>query len=126
METDEHVDPKLLEGGCDAIFLLSDGLPSWDDFEATEVPDETDEPANPESKADTKRTPTMTFDGPYGQYHVTGDYLVHDVRRMNLLRNVEIHVVAVGEADDLLLTRIADLGLGKIRRVGAPPAAAPR
>jgi hypothetical protein len=68
----------------------------------------------------------MTFDGPYGQYHVTGDYLVADVRRMNLLRNVEIHVVAVGEADDLLLTRIADLGLGKIRRVGASAAPAPR
>lgn len=126
VETDEHVDGKLLEGGCDAIFLLSDGLPSWDDFEATEVPDETDEPANPESKVDTKRTPTMTYDGPYGQYHITGDYLLQDVRRMNLLRNVEIHVVAVGEADDLLLSRIADLGLGKIRRVGASTAPAPR
>jgi len=126
VEADEHVDSKLLEDGCDAIFLLSDGVPSWDDFEGTEAPDEEDEPANPESKVDTQRTPTMTYDGPYGQYHVTGDYLVQDVRRMNLLRNVEIHAVAVGEADDVLLSRIADLGLGKVRRVGAPTAPAPR
>ena len=121
VETNEHVDAKLLEDGCDTIFLLSDGVPSWDDFEATEVPDPEDQPANPESKADTERTPTMTYDGPYGQFHATGDYLVQDVRRMNLLRNAEIHVVAVGEADDLLLARIADLGLGKVRRVGAAP-----
>lgn len=123
VEVDEHVDTKLFEEGCDTVFLLSDGVPSWDDFEATEVPDPEDQPGNPESKTDMARTPTMTYDGPYGQWHATGDYLVQDVRRMNLLRNAEIHVIAVGEADDALLTRIADLGLGKLRRVGAtePP-----
>lgn len=124
VESDEHVDMKLLEDGCDTIFLLSDGVPSWDDFEGTEVPDPEDQPGNPESGADGERTPTMTYDSAYGLWHAAGDYLVQDVRRMNLLRNAEIHVVSVGEADDVLLQRIADIGLGKLRRLG-PPAAAP-
>jgi hypothetical protein len=127
VETLEHVDPKLLEEGCDTIFLLSDGAPSWDDFEGSEPPDPEDTPGNPESKTDGERTPMMTFDGPYGQFHIDGNYLVQDVRRMNLWRNVEIHCVSIGEADDVLLGYLADIGLGQVRRVGAPGAApAPR
>lgn len=121
---DEHVDLRLLEEGCDTVFLLSDGVPSWDDFATADLPDPEDESGNPESGAAAERTPTLIFDGPYGQEHARGDYLAEDVRRMNLLRNAEIHCVAVGEADDDLLTRLAALGLGRVRRVGAAPAPA--
>ena len=30
---DEHVHPQAFAQGCDTIFLLSDGAPSWDNFD---------------------------------------------------------------------------------------------
>lgn len=120
VEVGEHLDPRLLEDGCDTIFLLSDGVPSWDDFWGTDVPDPEDTFGNPETGAVGERGLTTQYYGPYGPDHAVGDYLLQDLRRMNLLRNAEIHCVAVGEADDTLLTRIAAQGLGKVRRVGAP------
>ena len=33
VEEAAYVDPNTLKEGCDTIFLLSDGAPSWDDFE---------------------------------------------------------------------------------------------
>ncbi|MFM8387059.1 MAG: vWA domain-containing protein [Planctomycetia bacterium] len=119
VEEGEHLEPRLLEEGCDTVFVLSDGVPSWDDFWGTDVPDPEDTFGNPETGAEGERGLTTQYYGPYGPDHAVGDYLVQDLRRMNLLRNAEIHCVAVGEADDTLLARIAAEGLGKVRRIGA-------
>lgn len=109
---DPYVDPKMLADGADTIFLLSDGDPSTDDYRAVDRPDAGDVQADPETRAAQEKVPDVTF---YGPYVDLGGYLVDDVRRMNLFRNVEIHCVGIGEADMRLLRRIASVGLGEAR-----------
>ena len=59
----------------------------------------------------------MTF---YGPYVDANGYLVDDVRRMNLFRNVAIHCIGVGEADMLPLRMIAATSLRETRLLGKP------
>ncbi len=124
----EHVDARLLEQGCDTVYLLSDGVPSWDDFAAIDVRDPEDQTGDPESRVPLPNTREIHYMGPYGWGTERGDLVAADVRRMNLFRNAEIHVVAIGEADAQLLRAIAAVGHGRVRFVGqgAPSEAAPR
>jgi len=56
----------------------------------------------------------MNFIGPYSNWPL----LLEDTRRMNMLREVEIHVISVGDADEQALGMLADIGLGKLQVFG--------
>ncbi|MDH3591490.1 MAG: hypothetical protein OER88_06410 [Planctomycetota bacterium] len=96
--------------GCDAIFVLSDGDPTWDDWAGTDVRDPWDQVGDPESGARGQSdATTLNFPGPYAQ----SGYLISDVRRLNLYRKVEIHCVGMGEANMSTLQRLAGIGIGQ-------------
>ena len=105
----EYVNPATFKTGCDTIFLLSDGAATWDDWPQADSRDQGDHAGDPELGGRQPDTPQLEFPGPYRRaYH-----LVTDVRRLNLFRKVEIHCVAMGEANMNTLERIAAIGLGE-------------
>lgn len=111
----EYVDAKAMSDGCDAIFILSDGAPSWDDYEGLDARDPEDQAGDPESGVKHDNVPQLTFSGPYG---LNGEgRLQREVERLNLFRKAEIHCVGIGEANHGLLTRIARLGGGQAIRI---------
>ena len=105
-----YVDPEALTEGCDTIFLLSDGAPTMDDFyiadkdygEGNVVEDQ-------ETATPAQRTPRLWYPGPYAH----DDWLVEDVRRMNAFRRIRIHCVGLGEANESLLKKLAEIGNGE-------------
>jgi hypothetical protein len=111
----EYVDPKGMLEGCDTIFVLSDGAPSWDDYAEKDARDPEDQAGDPETGAKYANVPTLIFQGPYARPPY--DFLVADVRRMNLFRKAEIHCVGIGEANHDLLRQIATIGLGQALKV---------
>ena len=58
---------------------------------------------------------TATFYGPYA----IASWLLDDLRRLNLLRHVEIHCVGLGEYDPRLLQAMARAGKDRFGRVPA-------
>ncbi|GAB4142940.1 MAG: hypothetical protein Fur0037_10340 [Planctomycetota bacterium] len=105
-----YVDPKPLTEGCDTIFLLSDGEPSWDDFHVEDKDYGEGRPViNAEYGAAAPRTPRMVYWGPY---HAI-PWLPADVVRMNAFRNVTIHAIGIGEANRKLLDELARIGNGQ-------------
>lgn len=111
----EFVDPKAYFDGCDTVFILSDGEPSWDDYAEKDSRDPEDQAGDPESGVQYQNVPTLIFQGPYARPPY--EHLVSDVHRMNLFRKAEIHCVGIGEANHHLLKRIAELGLGQAIKV---------
>jgi hypothetical protein len=107
------IDERGFRDGCDTIYLLSDGDPNWDDFEAVDK--------NEDGKAaDLETGRVYDYDGPliyFGPFS-TGPRVVTDLERMNLLRRVKINTMGIGEADDALLAEIAGLGHGRMLRIG--------
>ena len=109
------IQAKGLDAGCDTIFLLSDGKPTKDNYETQDefkggrltVNRETGE--TKESSAG-----SAMFNGPY----IRTEFLLADVRRMNLFRKAEIHTVAMGDADGKLMRGLAEDGLGEYESVG--------
>jgi len=96
--------------------VLSDGDPSVDDYTVTDVDYGdgrviTDKESKREGK---ERTMNMNFIGPYSNWPL----LLEDTRRMNMLRELEIHVISVGDADEQALGMLADIGLGKLQVFG--------
>lgn len=113
----EYVD--VSRTGCDAVFLLSDGNPTADDFKKTDKRDGEKAVKDRETLTPVEPPPELVFSGPYGHRPFEGyDYLTDDVVRLNLVRQAEIHCVAIGEVDDSLLRGIAEVGNGRFRRVG--------
>ncbi len=112
----EYVDDKTILEGCDTIFLLSDGDPNVDDFVQTDIYEEGIRVVHDrESGAAAPKTDNINYQGPYSQH----DWLVLDIMRLNRFRHVEIHCVGMGkEANEGLLRRIADVGMGKVRMLG--------
>lgn len=110
-----YVDPEALVEGCDTIFLLSDGAPSWDDFFATDKDyGEGKVVMDNEYNAEAKRTPNLVYQGPY----VFDEWLVEDVKRMNAFRRIRMHCIGLGEANMGLLKRLAEMGHGEVFAVG--------
>jgi hypothetical protein len=111
----EYVDPKTFSSGCDTIFLLSDGNPTWDDWANTDSRDKGDQVGDPEmgGGGDQSAT-TLNFPGPYARNR----HLFEDVQRMNLFRQVEIHGIGIGEASRSFLEALAGNGLGRVRMIG--------
>jgi len=105
-----YVNLATFDEGCDTIFVLSDGDPTWDDWPANDARDPEDSVGDPESgshrESDEK---TLHFSGPFARAF----HLAEDVERLNLFRKAEIHCVAMGEATMGLLERIAGLGHGQ-------------
>lgn len=111
-----YVDPETFVSGADTLFVLSDGDPSVDDYTVTDVDYGdgrviTDKESKREGK---ERTMKMNFIGPYSNWPL----LLEDTRRMNMLRELEIHVISVGDADEQALGMLADIGLGKLQVFG--------
>jgi hypothetical protein len=112
---DAYVDPEALVEGCDTIFLLSDGAPSWDDFHIVDKDYGEDKVVlDTEYNKEAPRTPTIQYHGPYDN----DEWLVEDVKRMNVLRRIKIHCIGLGEANMRLLERLAEIGNGQVFVVG--------
>lgn len=110
-----YVDPDAITEGCDTIFLLSDGAPSWDDFHVVDRDYGEDQVVvDTEYGASAPRTKDLEYHGPY----VFDDWLVEDLRRMNAFRRIRIHCIGLGEANMGLLKRLAEMGHGETFQVG--------
>ena len=111
-----YVDPETFVSGADTLFVLSDGNPSVDDYTVTDVDygDGKIVTDNESGREGTERTLKLNFFGPYTNWPP----LLEDTRRMNMLREVEIHVISVGDADEQALGMLADIGLGKLQVFG--------
>ena len=104
-----------LTEGCDTIFLLSDGAPSWDEFGAVDKDyGEGEVIVDAEYRAAAARQPTLNYHGPYAQ----DMWLVADLRRMNAFRRIRMHCVGLGEANVRLLEQLAGVGGGEVFVVG--------
>lgn len=110
----EAIAPEGFAGGADTIFVLSDGAPSWDDFECEDVRTDDWEAGDPETGESLGDSEELNYYGPY----VFPVHLLRDVERLNLLRKVELHCVGVGEADPTLLEQLAKLGHGQVTWLG--------
>jgi hypothetical protein len=109
-----YVDPQTFSGGCDTIFLLSDGDPSWDDWGQVDARDG-DLVGDPEMGGGGDSNATqLDYAGPYANTR----HLLEDVQRMNLFRQVEIHCIGIGEATQGFLSQISATGLGRVRMIG--------
>lgn len=109
-----YIDPQTFSGGCDTIFLLSDGDPSWDDWPQVDARDG-DRVGDPEMGGGGNQNATqLEYAGPYAK----GRHLLEDLQRMNLFRQVEIHCIGIGEASEGFLSQISATGLGRVRMVG--------
>ncbi|MEZ5978117.1 MAG: hypothetical protein R3F34_07870 [Planctomycetota bacterium] len=114
-ESEEYIDPKAMLEGADTIFVLSDGDPTWDDWDARDKNYGEDPIGDPESRVAQPDADQLHYFGPY----VRREHLLDDLARLNLFRHVEIHCVGIGEADMRFLDDIAKLGLGgKTHQVG--------
>jgi len=105
-----YVDPEALTEGCDTIYLLSDGAPNMDDF-YIEDKDYGEGQALEDYETGTpgKRQPRMWVPGPYAH----DEWLVEDTRRMNAFRRIRLHCIGLGEANESLLSKLADIGRGE-------------
>lgn len=116
VEEQAYVDPEALTEGCDTMFLLSDGAPSWDEFHIVDKDYGEDKVVlDTEYNKEAPRTPQIEYHGPY----VHDDWLVEDLRRMNAFRRIRVHCVGLGEANVRLLEQLAKMGNGEVFIVGA-------
>lgn len=123
-----YVGAKPLTEGCDTIFLLSDGAPNWDGFDISDKNyNEGQTYKDLEAGIKAPATPQLNYSGPYSKFpKVTGNgrprrvdcWLIRDVERMNAFRRIRVHCVGLGEANELLLKNLADLGNGDVFIVG--------
>ena len=115
VEEAAFVDPRVLEDGCDTIFLLSDGEPSMDSFRIADKDyGEGRVVKNIETGVEAARTPTINYHGPY---HFR-PWLLEEVLRMNTFRRIRLHCIGLGEADMDLLGRLAEIGNGDVFQFG--------
>ena len=106
-------DRRCLEGGCDTIFVLSDGVPSLDDFSRRGGLAEAF--AGHPAFAGKGAGAQVYYRGPYTRE----DWLLEDLRRLNALRMVRIHCVGIGEAQMSLLEALSGDNFGKALRYRA-------
>ena len=109
-----HPDARAL--GAETIFLLSDGLPSTDDFRCVDLSDTYDTAVEDrESMKKTKVPEKLDFPGPYARYYEAGYeyFLLDDIARRNMLRHTKIQCVGIGEASEDFLKKLAAIGVGE-------------
>jgi hypothetical protein len=115
-DDDAYVDGAVLERGCESVFLLSDGVPSWDDHAEWDTREEGDDVGDPESGAVVRERDRLHYYGPYA----IQSWLSSDVERMNLFLKAPLLTVGLGEADPRLLQWLALRSGGQTRWIGAP------
>ncbi len=121
VESGAYVDGAVLNEGCDTIFLLSDGAPSWDGFDIVDKDyGEGRVVVDTEYNAGAQRTPNLHYHGPYDQV----PWLLEDVARMNSFRRIRMHCIGLGEANMRLLEQLAEMGHGDVFQFGAKTGAA--
>lgn len=104
--------PDGLAQGCDTIFLLSDGAPTWSDYSETRASIKGERYRDLESDRDLGDAgEKITIIGPYRHRSI----LMADVLRMNTLRRAQINTIGIGEADPLLLRDLAEATGGSFR-----------
>ncbi|MBL4849523.1 MAG: hypothetical protein JKY65_28670 [Planctomycetes bacterium] len=134
---DEHVHPEAFAGGCDTIFLLSDGTPTlWDyqgrgplidrpgyeikarkykyRYKDPETGEESEREINQPARTVPPRKVPQSMQGPYQRTQ----HFRADLERLNLFRKVQINVIGVGEYSKTWLDLVTNAGLGKLRLVG--------
>ncbi|MEX1023966.1 MAG: hypothetical protein WD226_02715 [Planctomycetota bacterium] len=115
---DEHsyVDPVSFREGADTIFLLSDGDPSWDDYDVRDKNVGEVHIGDPETGARSNDNGGLLhYSGPFRNV----DVLIEDLERLNLFREVQIQCVTIGkDATRATLDRIAELGHGTVTQLG--------
>jgi hypothetical protein len=114
VEEYEYVDRRTFLEGCDTIFFLSDGDPTWDDYVVKDVDYGDGWTGDPESRQRQERTPELNYIGPYANW----PRLLEEAERLNMFREVEIHCISIGDADATGLSRLAAIGLGTVTRFG--------
>ncbi|MCC7510033.1 MAG: hypothetical protein IT464_11790 [Planctomycetes bacterium] len=116
----EYVDGTTWFDGADTIFILSDGDPTDDDWAQVDKRDPWDQTGDPETRTKAPDQENLRFPGPYGywQYNGQGEFLVDDVRRLNVFRKCEIHCIGIGEATYSMLRGIANVGRGQLKMIG--------
>lgn len=108
----EFTDKKALLQGAETIFVLSDGNPTWADYDLVAPDYKEDQAGDPESSTPMARAADMHYPGPYRNW----ERLLEDAKRMNLFRKVEIHCIGIGtDVRERELKRLATLGLGKTK-----------
>ncbi len=105
-----YANPATYVEGADTIFVLSDGDPTWDDWDAIDQNYHEDTLGDPESRIASGGATRVHYHGPY----VKWENLFEDVQRMNLFRKAEIHCVGIGEVSAGSLSRLAALGMGRM------------
>ena len=115
-----YVAPETFSTGADTIFVLSDGDPTWDDWNCVDAREEWDQTGDPESNTRHADQPNLDFPAWYGYWQSQGQaqWIVDDVRRMNLFHKAEIHCIGIGEVSYGLLAGIAKQGMGQVKMVG--------
>ncbi|MEM8885163.1 MAG: VWA domain-containing protein [Planctomycetota bacterium] len=114
-------EPAFVQGagraqGADTIFLLSDGNPTKDDYEAPDAFAGGQVRVNRETGETAQRAAgSALYNGPYVQTR----YLREDARRMNLFRKAEIHTIGLGSASETLMRGLSEDSLGRFMSVGA-------
>jgi len=105
-----YVDSETLTEGCDTMFLLSDGAPTVDDFYVLEK-NYGEKPVvrNLETSEAATGTPQVWASGPF----TIDPWIVDDVRRMNAFRRIRMHCIGLGEANEGLLKRLAEVCHGE-------------
>ncbi|MBX3475172.1 MAG: hypothetical protein KF754_12370 [Planctomycetes bacterium] len=110
----EYVDAGTFTDGADTVFILSDGDPTDDDWAIQDKRDPQDQTGDPETRTKMPDQEVLRFPGPYGYWLGAGQgqFIVDDVRRMNLFRKCEINIVGIGEVSYSMLQGIARQALG--------------
>lgn len=112
-----YVDLDTYLEGADTIFLLSDGDPTWDDWDLVADNYREDTLGDPESRIKVGDAPRVHYSGPY----VSWLLLLEDVERMNMFREVELHCIAIGEVQMAFVKMLADIGMGQAVQMGNRP-----
>ncbi|MEE9395035.1 MAG: vWA domain-containing protein [Planctomycetota bacterium] len=110
--TFENTDEKALLQGADTIFVLSDGDPTWSDYDLVAPNYGEDTIGDPESRTPMETGTELHYCGPFRDW----ERLLDDAERMNLFRKAEIHCIGIGKGVQRKeLKRLADLGLGQTK-----------
>lgn len=119
----DAVDLKAIAEGCDTIFLMTDGAPSVDDFE---IVDDYYGDGTIVREREFGREVEMVHDVTYHGPMVYPNWLLAELRRMNVFRKVPVHCIGIGEADIDLLRALAESSQGEVFLLGAKAKAAGR
>ena len=111
-----YVDYKTFEEGCDAIFLISDGAPSSDDFKAFDKHyGDLRVVSELEYAREVKPVSNVVYQGPM----VSQQWLYAELCRLNVFRKVPVHCIGIGEADVRLLRAFAEVSQGQMVLLGS-------